>query len=344
MTNIKSISVAARVVMDMHALNNEGNESNRLMTRQVGIVTPVYADEQGNEMTGYNRAVVNAISGDMNKHIFANAFRHIALEQGLHLCDACQALDPARMMGNPEFQQYIKGKPPVQEVIDHLLTCALDDVCGIMITGDGTSVKRKSAIEFGWTVGLPEVTEVQEFIHARHAITRLSRTKAGKGADKETQEQAAGEKAANLGQMIFNRPASSGVYAFVAHLDACAIGFNDATQQYLISPEERAGRLRAALLALVQTLIHPKGALTSTQLPHVVDLEGFVSLSQSAAAAPLVSPLHPQFIERAAGIAQQLNRLHGQDSIALLPFSGAEHLLGQVAASLDGAVPSQYRT
>ena len=80
-------------------------------------------------------------------------------------------------------------------------------------------------------------------------------------------------------------PASSGVYAFVAHLDACAIGFNDASQQYPIGLEERTARLRAALLALAQTLLHPKGALTSTQLPHVLDLEGFVSISQSAAAA-----------------------------------------------------------
>jgi CRISPR-associated protein Cst2 len=343
MSNLKSISVAARVVMDMHALNNEGNESNRLMTRQVGIVTPVYADENGSEMTGYNRAVVNAISGDMNKHIFASAFRHIALEQRLPLCEACQALDPARMMGNAEFQQYIKGKPPVPEVIDRLLTCALDDVCGIMITGDGTSVKRKSAIEFGWTVGLPEVTEVQEFIHARHAITRLKRTKAGKGADKETQEQAAEEKAANIGQMIFNRPASSGVYAFVAHLDACAIGFNDAAQEYPIAPEERATRLRAVLLALAQTLLHPKGALTSTQLPHVVDIEGFVSLSQSAAAAPLVSPLNNHFIARATGIAGHLNRLHGEKSVAVMPFNGAENLLAQVGAALDDAAPGMYR-
>lgn len=345
MSNIKSISVAARVVMDMHALNNEGNESNRLMTRQVGIVTPVYEDETSSAMSGYNRAVVNAISGDMNKHIFANAFRHIALEQGLPLCEACQALDPARMMGNPVFQQYLKkDKPSVSDVINRLLECALDDVCGIMITGEGTSVKRKSAIEFGWTVGVPEVTEVQEFIHARHAITRLTRTKAGKDASKETQAQAVDEKAANIGQMIFNRPAASGVYAFVAHLDACAIGFNDASQEYPVAAQDRANRLRAALLALAQTLLHPKGALTSTQLPHVVELAGCVSVSQSAAAAPLVSPLNPHFIERTGSIANTLNRLHGDNAVWVLPFAGAANLLEQVAATLETAAPAQYRS
>jgi CRISPR-associated protein Cst2 len=357
MAVIKSISLAARVVMDMHALNNEGNESNRLMTRQVGIVTPVYGDDH--EMAGYNRAVVNAISGDMNKHMFADAFRHIALEHELHLCKACQALDPARMMGNPDFRAYLgaqeesyeqakKNKDSermaeiIKEIINRLLECAVDDVCGIMIT-EGVPIKRKSAIEFGWTVGLPEITEVQEFIHARHAITRLTRIKGDRGDNEAEKEQVRREKEANIGQMIFNRPASSGVYAFVAHLDACAIGFNDASQEYTVSQEERGVRLRAALLALTQTVLHPKGALTSTQLPHVVDVEGFVSVSQSAAAAPLISPLMDNFIERGAGVADLTNRLHGEGAVYTVPFNGAEQMLSCFVDALDSSAPGKYR-
>jgi CRISPR-associated protein Cst2 len=346
MTTIKSVSIAARVILDLHALNNEGSESNRLMTRQVGIVTPVYSEQDGQPtraIEGYSRAVVNAISGDMNKHMFADAFRHIALEENLPLCEACKALDPARMMGNVEFSEYIKTKPVVSEVIDRLISCALDDVCGIMVTGEGTSVKRKSAVEFGWTVGLPEITQVQEFIHARHAINRLTRTKAGRGASDEEKKQAQTEKEQNTGQMIFNRPASSGVYAFVAHLDACAIGFNDASQLYAIDAQARQARLRAALLALTQTLLHPKGALTSTQLPHVVDLEGFISLSQSAAAAPLISPLTDDFIARGQDVAALTNRLHGDGAAYVLPFQGAQGLLEQTVAVLDSAQPGVYR-
>lgn len=336
----KSISISARVMLDMHALNNEGSESNRLLTRQVGVVTPAYEDGVAN---GYHRAVVNAISGDMNKHIFASAFRHIALELGLPLCEACKALDPARMVGNPDFLEYLKKKPSVPEVIDQLITCALDDVCGIMITAEGMSVKRKSAVEFGWTVGLPEITEVQEFIHARHAITRLTRTKSAKGDSEEQKIKAREEKAENKGQMIFNRPASSGVYAFVANLDACAIGFNDATQQYTISPEERNQRYRAALLALGQTLLHPKGALTSTQLPHVVDIQGYVSFSESAVAAPLISPLNDAFVEKAKNIATLNNRLYGTDVNYVLDFSGGDGLLSQLAMIIDNTSAGTYR-
>jgi CRISPR-associated protein Cst2 len=347
MTSIKTISLACRVVLDMHALNNEGNESNRLMTRQVGIVRPAL-DEDG--AAAYRRDVVNAISGDMNKHIFADAFRNVALDLGLPLNRFSQALDPARIMADPAFLAYVEGdgknKPEADQVIDALLTCSLTDVCGIMITAGGQSIKRKSAVEFGWTIGIPEITQVEEFIHARHAITRLTRTKVNAESTKEEREQAAAERGANTGQMIFNRPASSGVYAFVAHVDVGAIGFNDATQQYPHQVGDvaidRAARLRATLLALAQTVLHPKGALTSTQFPHVVDVEGFVSTSESAAAAPLISPLNDDYIARAGRTAELLNRLHGSDSVHVKSFAGGEGLLEQMADILDRYEPGRY--
>jgi CRISPR-associated protein Cst2 len=327
--------------MDMHALNNEGSESNRLMTRQVGIVTPAPQENGAND---YKRFTVNAISGDMNKHIFADAFRHFAVDLELPVCPACQALDPARMMGNLDFQEYVEARPapPIQEIIDHLLACAVDDVCGILITGQGVSVKRKSAVEFGWTVGLPDITEVQEFIHARHAITRLTRTRPDRDADEAARQEAAVERQRNIGQMVFTRPASSGVYAFVAHLDVAAIGFNDASQLYPDHVRDRARRLRAALMSLAQTVLHPKGALTSTQLPHVVDAQGFVSVSSSAAAAPLLSPLADNFMDRGSEIARLINRLHGENAVQVLPFDGSEGLLGRLADVIENTEPGQY--
>lgn len=359
MKSLKSVSLACRVVLDMHALNNEGNESNRLMTRQVGVVTPVQTEEGAS----YRRDTVNAISGDMQKHIFASAFRDFALDMGLPMNPLSQALDPARIMADPDFEKYVKGEhewqdksPEPAQVIDMLLTCALTDVCGIMITAGRQSIKRKSAVEFGWTVGLPDITQTAEFIHARHAINRLQRFKVDPNVTgderKEQQARARDEKEANTGQMIFNRPASSGVYAFVAHLDVSAIGFNDATQQYPQSvtypqtandvPINRDARLRAALMSLAQTVLHPKGALTSTQLPHVVDVEGFVSMSTSAAAAPLISPLNDDYIARAEKTATLLNQLHGSDSVTVQRFKGNEGLLEQMVKILDDASAGKY--
>ncbi len=349
MTELKSLSIAARVMIDMHALNNEGNESNRLMTRQVGIVTPGYDEASGEDV--YLRSTVNAISGDMNKHIFSDYLRHIALDKGLPLCPACVDLDPSRMTANPGFEDWVKETKDGPATVDRLISCTLDDIGGLLITAGGNSIKRKSAVEFGWTVGLPGITEVQEFIHARHAVRRVHKSRVDRGASEEERTQVAEEIKSNLGQMIFNRPASSGVYAFVAHLDAAAIGFNDITGEY---PEQvpnwsgeemigvdRGERLRAALLALAQTVLQPKGAATSTQLPHVLDIEGFVSVSSSAAAAPLISPLVDDYRDRADSVAGLLNQMYSE-SVYVLPFAGQDGLLEQVNRVVTNYGPGRY--
>ena len=57
-TQMYSLSVCARATLDLHSLNNEGSEGTQIQTRMVDIVA---ADGEL-----YN---VNAISGDMFKHI-----------------------------------------------------------------------------------------------------------------------------------------------------------------------------------------------------------------------------------------------------------------------------------
>ena len=66
-TSIYSLSISARLTLDMHSLNNEGSEGNQLQTRMVDIVA---ADGR--------LYSVNAISGDMLKHIQAEHLYHIA--------------------------------------------------------------------------------------------------------------------------------------------------------------------------------------------------------------------------------------------------------------------------
>ena len=63
MIRIHSISLAGRLTLDMHSLNNEGTEGNQLLTRMVHVV-------DGNGRLN----VVNAVSGDMLKHIQAEHF------------------------------------------------------------------------------------------------------------------------------------------------------------------------------------------------------------------------------------------------------------------------------
>src|SRR5713101_7983141 len=84
-TSIASLSIAARATLNMHSLNNEGGEGNQIQTRMVDIV-----DHRG-ELHN-----VNAISGDMLKHVLMEHFYQQARAQHIALCQSS-----VRCHGNP---------------------------------------------------------------------------------------------------------------------------------------------------------------------------------------------------------------------------------------------------
>ncbi len=81
-----SLSIAARATLDTHSLNNEGGEGNQVHTRMIDIV--------GHDGQLYN---VNAISGDMLKHIQAKHLFMLARERGLPLCAGCRQFNANRI-------------------------------------------------------------------------------------------------------------------------------------------------------------------------------------------------------------------------------------------------------
>src|SRR5690606_15730250 len=145
------------------------------------------------------------------------------------------------------------------------------------------SLPRKSVVEFGWVVGLPESTTTDSYFHVKYASERSTAQRQADAAE-EARE-------ANLGQAIFHRPANSGIYAVVATIEAARIGFNDISQQYVLDSEERTRRYHALLEALLYTLIEPAGAMRNTQAPHIVDASGVVTVSHDVVPAPTLSPL-----------------------------------------------------
>ena len=109
---------------------------------------------------------------------------------------------------------------------------------------------------------------------------------------RNSSKDAEGQKTgANLGQSIFHRPASSGIYAFVCHLELARIGYNDIKQQYALDEPKRKQRATFLLESLLHTFIELNGAMRSSQLPHLVALEGAITTSTSVTPAPLISPL-----------------------------------------------------
>lgn len=286
---IQSLSLCAEIVLDLHNLNSEGTEGNQQQTRMVHIV-----DKDG------TRRVVNAISGDMLKHIFVEHLTPLLEQAGQKLSTAAKLLNPDRVTVDPEFKNAIKGKKLGSLIQEEMLkSCAVTDIAGTLLT-EGNSGARKSCAEFGWVVGLPGKNFSEQYFHVKY--------------DAETRAKSAGQDEKGEGtvsgrQAIFHRPASSGVYALICHLELERIGVNDITRKSPLSSEDQKKRRVAAIQALLATIIKPSGAQRNTQNPHIVDCRGLVSTSKSHLPAPTVSPLCPEYIDQMEEIAKTLNKL-----------------------------------
>lgn len=306
-TPVYSISISARALLNLHSLNNEGGEGNQIQTRMVDVF---YYDAENQP----RQANVNAISGDMFKHIQVEHLQRIAMQRGLPLCAACQRMDANRMSADPEFREWIKSKPTQVQVLDRLVEkCAIDDLAGNLITEGSLSVPRKSISEYGWVVGLPEAVTTEEYFHVKYAPDRR---------EKPTDE---GERKGNLGQAIFHRPASSGVYAIVANYEVARIGYNDIAQEYQPGVDRQA-RYEALLESVLYSFIEMNGAMRNTQMPHLVGLQGTVAVSHGVAPAPTVSPLNPDFAAAIRETGAALNRLHNGQVVVLHEFSDLGNL------------------
>jgi CRISPR-associated protein Cst2 len=319
-TPLVSLSLAARMTLNMHSLNNEGGEGNQIQTRMIDIV-----DENG---TLHN---VNAISGDMLKHVQMEHFYRRAREEHFNLCTSCQQFNVNRINSDTEFLKATKGIKDADFIDQLLQRCAMDDVGGILVTEEKRSVPRKSISEFGWVVALPERSRTESYFHVKYAAERGQNQRREDADDQQ-------KTGANRGQNIFYRPASSGVYAFVCHLELARIGYNDITQKPAISGEERQKRAKLLLESLMYTFLELNGAMRSSQLPHLVALEGFISTSDTTIPAPLVSPLMSEYREQAEGIAAAFNG-SGTEHVKLSRFNTLSEFAQQMRQLIDSSAP-----
>jgi CRISPR-associated protein Cst2 len=329
---IYSLSIAARATLDTHSLNNEGGEGNQVHTRMLDIV--------GHDGELYN---VNAISGDMLKHIQAEHLFMLARERGLSLCAGCRQFNANRINADEQWIESIKGLSDAQAIDSLLKSCIIDDIGGILVTASGRSIPRKSVIEFGWALGLPEVTYTDSYFHVKYASERSEEQRERDAArrvkeNRETKEKTGG---ANLGQAIFHRPTSSGIYAIVCNLEFARIGYNDILQRYVLDEDERRKRGQILLESLLHTFVQLNGAMRSTQLPHLVSVEGVLSWSTTVLPAPLVSPLgggkndREFYRQQTSAIARSL----GGDSIEARNFDSLAELAQQLSSLREEARP-----
>lgn len=371
MALVNSLTLCARMTLDLHNLNSEGTEGNQQQTRMVHII-----DQKG------RRAVVNAISGDMFKHILVEHLIPL-------LAVARQPLSSGATVGNPdrvnsdllavvrstarkdglrtEERRWLraaeeslskgiaderppeegeasdeggeggettkrKAVPPVRLLTSSVLErCAATDICGTLMTmrRPALSLGRKSVVEFGWVVGLPEdgagqpLTTTEQYFHVKYAP--------------EGREAAAGGETVAGRQAIFHRPASSGVYALIANLDVYRIGLNDITREYVIDDAARKARAVALLQALAATLLKPAGAQRNTQNPHIVACEGVVAVSAASLPAPALSPLNDNYRQQVAEAATVLKTMR-DDAVSVRNFDSLADgvkVLAEAAANVE---------
>ena len=306
---IASIAISGEITLNMHSLNNEGGEGNQIMTRQLTIV-----DKAGTEY------IVNGISGDMFKHIHVGHLINYAKEKKISLCSNCTIGNPNRLSSGEDLGTHFKDEKDLKAVSDKAVAdaliqkCIIDDTHGVLVTSIGKTNRnhaRKSVVEFAWTVGIPDKNNTETYIH-----TKIVPDATGKKGE-----------SSNEGQNIFHRPANHGAYAFVCSIDVYRIGYNDIDRKYAIEDNERKTRYEAVLKSLLSSFLNPKGAMTSSQKPHITDFKGVVSYSESLIPAPTISPINEDYETEIETIKTNLNKIEN-DSINVQKFEGLGQLTG----------------
>lgn len=333
----RGIAVAARITMSAQALNNEGSRGTNLLARQVSVVHDGVTVQ------------VNAVSGDTIKHAFVDHLRDVI--ESYHDRDAASIAlmpiseparkhDPSRIDSSDPFKELttrhraeiakLKGNKQNQrqreaniEVAAFVAReCSLTDVAGTLTTRNDFSVPRHSIARFGWQLSLPKHFQTDNLQHGRFDPVNIRN---------DLESATSGE---NIGQMIFHRPASSGIYAFVSLIDLDRIGVSDLTHEAVISPEAQRARQRAVLEALFHTVISPGGAQRNTQLPHVQAVQGAVSVSLTRIPPIIFSPLSADYIEKMERCTTRFGR---HDDFYILRFDDADELgliLSEIAETI----------
>lgn len=309
---VYSISISGLLSLQLHALNNEGNEGNQSLTRRYYII-----------QKGMNEPeFVNGISGDMLKHIQAEHLHRVAIETGLNLSEGGRRFDPDRIgydlakedKANPFFTA--QETDLSSRTAKVLKRCTISDLEGFMVTvKGGQTLKRESVIEFGAVVGVPTFVKTQSYFHAKYGVENPT---------------------------PYNVQVSSGLYATVLNIEAFRIGYNphNFKNAYAIDVAERKKRLDALLKSVLYTYLQPNGAKRNTHLPHPDHFEGVITVSTRRCPAPMVSPLQIGEYERQINsLAQTLNRINGEGTIQTLPFSDLAQFAERIETLIQQAQP-----
>ncbi len=328
MKQVKNLSLVGRLTINLASLNNEGTEGNATQPRTATVV-------QDGQLFS-----VPVISGDMLKHWHVQHLVNIAQERNLPLSENSNRRnpDPNRLKSELNKAEWVsenipesngmsgKLKPSEKQIVEEALyreiakACLITDAHGLLITelspkneqnenqfSAGVAVARTSRIQVGFMVGVPDTSATRHYFHTKYVSTRTG-IKSREGS-------------ANEGQNIFTRPATSADFAIVIHIDLSGLGFNDATNDYVISEDDRRARQKAVLDALSYTLMNQPGANTSQQFPHIMGFKGALVTSFNRLPAPTVSPIEPDFLNSLENLVKTANKISSNGDEESIQFT-----------------------
>lgn len=250
---MNKIAIMMRLALDGEALNNEGVVGNIMQPRQLELC---------------DGTVRQAISGEMFKHYYSRNLRLLADEN--ELCDTCKIFSPMKNGKVKEIDKKLSASG------NRVKECIIDDVEGCMNAGKGNNEKRTSCSKFSWGIAIEE-NEYQTSLHSRVDPTQTNNKSKNKKVeeDGDTTSEANTNKDQNT-QMIFYRPIRSNIYAITIELELDRIGFDDEKLIYAVDEETRIKRQKKAIKALINMFLDMEGAMCSTRLPHIRNIEGIL--------------------------------------------------------------------
>lgn len=276
---MNKLAIMLLITLEGEALNNEGNIGNTLQPRQIELS---------------DGSVRDAISGEMFKHFHSKNLRLLAEDN--ELCETCKIFSP---MKNGKIK--IKDKD-LSESGNRVKECIVDDVEGFMNAGKGNNEKRTSCIKFSWAIARGE-NDYQSMLHNRVDPTDKNNKSKNEqivndSESIDTTSDANTNKNQNT-QMIFYRPIRSNEYALTIQIDLDRIGFDDEKLKDAVSEEIKKRRQSMCLKAVKNMFLDIEGALCSTRLPHLRDIEGIiVNKTDKNEVLSKYSALNEDFIEK----------------------------------------------
>lgn len=293
------LTLSARLLVNVHDLNNEASTGNVSDIRLIEYIGP---DGKRIEAPG--------VSGRMIKHWHQEVLRDLARQLGLPLCEACAAGEPIRPgKWDPKKGQggaYTWDPKPEEEAISQCVICDVHGYLIAQMSGSekekGISARRNSRALFSWAI--PVFGTEPTYRQVTH--TRVSAV------------EHVGNEKSQAGQALFYKSYASEELGLVSALDLDNVGTVFGKSAVTADRQER---LKAAIEAYRYLLSGRLGASMGHAVPHVDCREVAVAVGFGIPLAIPPSPIFEGYLEKLVGMLPQGKAAvaHYGDAVAGIP-------------------------